>query len=127
MTVQFLDSDSDAAPAEPHDDLLLFTDKAVEMLREAAKKESGEGIGLRVGVIGGGCSGMQYSLAFEAGPKSADTVLDVGGVPVFIDDESQQYLRGMTIDYVTGLHGAGFKFRNPNASRTCGCGTSFST
>lgn len=124
MTVQFLDSDTPAVA--PHDGLLLFTDKAVEMLREASKKEAA-GSGLRVGVIGGGCSGMQYHLSFEAGPKAEDAVLDVGGVPVFIDAESQQYLRGMTIDYVTGLHGAGFKFRNPNASRTCGCGTSFAT
>jgi iron-sulfur cluster assembly accessory protein len=54
-------------------------------------------------------------------------VLDAGGVPVFIDADSQQHLRGMTIDYVTGLHGAGFKFLNPNAARTCGCGTSFAT
>ena len=125
MTVQFLDAD----PIEPsaHDELIAFTDKAVEMLGNAAMREGGPGRGLRVGVIGGGCSGMQYHLAFEDGPKAGDAVLEVGGVPVFIDEESQQYLRGMTIDYVTGLHGAGFKFLNPNASRTCGCGTSFAT
>ncbi len=97
------------------------------MLRQTSQREGGDGSGLRVGVIGGGCSGMQYHLAFEPGPKAADAVLDIGGVPVFIDAESQEHLRGMTIDYVTGLHGAGFKFLNPNATRTCGCGTSFAT
>lgn len=125
MTVQFLDSTPPTA--EAHDELLVFTDKAVEMLGESARREGGPGRGLRVGVIGGGCSGMQYQLAFEVGPKTGDSVLDIGGVPVFIDAESQKYLHGMTIDYVTGLHGAGFKFLNPNASRTCGCGTSFAT
>ncbi len=97
------------------------------MLGIAAQKEGGDGAGLRVSVIDGGCSGMRYHLAFEPGPKAEDTELDIGGVPVFIDQESQKYLGGMTIDYVTGLHGAGFKFVNPNASRTCGCGESFAT
>ncbi len=125
MTLQYLE---DSAPsASPHDEILQFTDKAVEMLRVAAGKEDGEDSGLRVAVINGGCSGMRYHLAFEQGPKSEDTTLDIGGVPVFIDQESQKFLSGMTIDYVTGLHGAGFKFVNPNASRTCGCGESFAT
>ncbi len=124
MTLQYLEDSAPSAP--PHDEILQFTDKAVEMLGVAAAKEA-DGSGLRVGVINGGCSGMRYHLAFEQGPKSADTTLEVGGVPVFIDQESQQYLSGMTIDYVTGLHGAGFKFVNPNASRTCGCGESFAT
>lgn len=125
MAVQFLEQSPDGAPV--HDDILKFTDKAVEMVRHASQREGGAGYGLRVGVIGGGCSGMQYHLAFEAGPRSSDTVIDAGGVPVFIDLDSQAHLRGMTIDYVTGLHGAGFKFLNPNAARTCGCGTSFAT
>ncbi len=125
MTVHFLD-DTPAATASG-DGLLVFTDKAVEMLQRAAKREGSSDQGLRVGVIDGGCSGMRYHLAFETGPKSDDSVLEIGGVPVFIDGESQEYLRGMTIDYVTGLHDAGFKFVNPNAARTCGCGSSFST
>jgi len=126
MTVQFLEENAPESTAAS-DELLAFTEKAVEMVRQAAEREGGEGHGLRVGVINGGCSGMQYHLAFEAGPKAEDSVRDIGGVPVFIDADSQQYLRGMTIDYVSGLHAAGFKFVNPNASRTCGCGTSFAT
>lgn len=125
MSVQFLENPTpNPAPAGA---IVAFTDNAVEALRQAAERDGGTGRGLRVGVIGGGCSGMQYHLAFEPGPKAADTVLDVGGVPVFVDGDSAVHLRGMTIDYVTGLHGAGFKFLNPNASRTCGCGTSFAT
>jgi iron-sulfur cluster assembly accessory protein len=125
MAVQFLDEPAQATPS--HDGILLFTDKAVEMVQNAAARDGSAGFGLRVAVIGGGCSGMQYHLAFEVGPKPSDAVLDAGGVPVFIDADSQPHLRGMTIDYVTGLHGAGFKFLNPNAARTCGCGTSFAT
>lgn len=125
MSVQFLEPVEPAAAV--HDKLLAFTDKAVEMLREAAKKESGPDAGLRVSVLDGGCSGMRYHMAFEKGPNGDDATLDIGGVPVFVDPESQKYLRGITIDYVTGLHGAGFKFINPNASRTCGCGESFAT
>lgn len=125
MSVQFLEGTFSAVV--PEGQILAFTEKAVEMLREAAQRDGGTGRGLRVGVIGGGCSGLQYHLAFEPGPKTADSVLDVGGVPVFVDAESEPHLRGMTIDYVTGLHGAGFRFLNPNAARTCGCGTSFAT
>ena len=125
MSVQFLDPVEPAVA--PHDQLLAFTDKAIEMLRAAAAKEPGSDRGLRVAVLNGGCSGMRYHMAFEKGPNSEDATLDIGGVPVFVDLESQKYLRGITIDYVTGLHGAGFKFINPNAARTCGCGESFAT
>ena len=125
MTIQNLNEAAASATAEG--EIVAFTTLAVEMVRKAAEREGGDGKGLRVGVISGGCSGMSYHLAFEPGPKAADSILDVGGVPVFIDPESQTHLQGMTIDYVTGLHGAGFKFLNPNAARTCGCGTSFAT
>ncbi|MFM7142203.1 MAG: HesB/IscA family protein [Alphaproteobacteria bacterium] len=81
--------------------------------------------GLRLSVIGGGCSGMQYSLGLEDGPKSDDEVLLQDGVRVFVDPGSMGYLGGTVVDYVDGLHGAGFKFVNPNAQRTCGCGSSF--
>ena len=107
--------------------VLTLTDQAVEMLKVAMEREGARGFGLRVGVIGGGCSGMQYHLAFEENPGANDTVIDQGGVRIFVDRDSQPHLQGMTLDYVTGLHGAGFKFLNPNASRTCGCGTSFAT
>ncbi len=104
-----------------------LTDKAVEMVKAALAKETAPGLGLRIGVLGGGCSGMQYHLSFEAGPGAEDAIFEQNGVTIFVDATSQPHLDGMTLDYVTGLHGAGFKFLNPNASRTCGCGSSFAT
>jgi iron-sulfur cluster assembly accessory protein len=105
---------------------IALTAKAVEHLKIAMQREGATGQGVRVAVRSGGCSGFEYHLAFAAAPTAEDTVYEVSGVPVFIDAASQQYLDGVTIDYVSGLHGAGFKFLNPNASRTCGCGSSFS-
>ena len=91
-----------------------------------AKEGRPEGAGLRVSVVGGGCSGMQYSLGIEDAPTADDEVLQFDGVRVFVDSASANYLGGTVVDYVDGLHGAGFKFVNPNAQRTCGCGQSFS-
>lgn len=82
--------------------------------------------GLRVSVVGGGCSGLQYSLELDDGPREDDAVYEFEGVRVFVDPASVPYLAGTSVDYVDGLHGAGFKFVNPNADRTCGCGSSFS-
>ena len=82
--------------------------------------------GLRVSVVGGGCSGFQYSLGLEDAPTEEDAVFHFGDVRVFVDPDSSGYLAGTVVDYVDGLHGAGFKFVNPNADRTCGCGSSFS-
>jgi len=82
--------------------------------------------GLRVSVVGGGCSGLQYSLGLEDRPNEDDTIYEYDGVRVFVDPTSAPYLSGTKVDYVDGLHGAGFKFLNPNADRTCGCGSSFS-
>jgi iron-sulfur cluster assembly accessory protein len=112
------------AGAEP---VVSLTEKAAEMVKAAMAKEKSVGFGLRVGVVGGGCSGFQYQLAFEETPAADDLVLEQYGVRIFVDAISQEHLAGVTIDYVTGLHGAGFKFVNPNASRTCGCGSSFAT
>jgi len=120
------------APTNPHEahgesagDILHVTDKAIEMARAAIAREGAEG--LRVGVVDGGCSGMSYHMAVESAPRADDAILELGGIRIFINPESQPYLIGVTLDYVTGLHGAGFKFQNPNASRTCGCGSSFAT
>jgi iron-sulfur cluster assembly accessory protein len=100
--------------------------KAVEMVRKMHAKEGlGADQGLRIGVVGGGCSGFQYQLNFDR-QKEGDRVVDIGGVNVFVDDFSLPYIAGTTLDYVEGLHGAGFRFDNPRASRTCGCGSSFS-
>ncbi len=101
-----------------------LTPLAVEMAKKVAVREGAGGRGLRVSVSGGGCSGFSYNLKFDSA-VDGDTVYEIDGLEVIVDASSVEYLMGMTIDYVTGLHGAGFKFLNPNASRTCGCGTSF--
>lgn len=106
---------------------LTLTAKALEMVRAALQREGRPGHALRVGISGGGCSGMKYNLAFEEDPRDDDAVIELDGVRLLIDPASEPYLRGVVIDYVTGLHGAGFKFLNPNAQRTCGCGSSFSS
>jgi len=106
--------------------MLALTEKAAEKVREIAKAESLEGQGLRVQVKGGGCSGFQYDLYFDEKPTEMDEVIEVLGVQIFMDPLSMQYLDGTQIDYVEGLHGAGFKFENPNVKGTCGCGSSFS-
>jgi iron-sulfur cluster insertion protein len=104
-----------------------LTESAAEMAKVARQREGlGADHGLRVAVVGGGCSGFQYSLSFDAQPRPDDTVIEQHGVRLFVDATSAPYLKGMIIDYVSGLHGAGFKFINPNATRTCGCGSSFS-
>lgn len=114
----------DATPTGP---ILSLTEQAAEMAKVAMEREGAHGFGLRVGVVGGGCSGFQYQLGFEEKPGPDDAVFEQYGVKIFVDQASQPHLNGMTLDYVTGLHGAGFKFLNPNASRTCGCGSSFAT
>jgi iron-sulfur cluster assembly accessory protein len=106
--------------------IVAFTDKAVEMVRAAIEQEGLAGHGIRVGVAGGGCSGFQYTMDFENDPKDGDVVLDQNGLKLFVDPMSAMYLQGVTVDYVQGLQGAGFKFINPNAKNTCGCGSSFS-
>ena len=105
---------------------LKLTPKAAEMVRKMHAKEGlSPEHGMRIGVVGGGCSGFQYSLNFDT-QKEGDRVTDFGGVIVYVDEISLPYIAGTTLDYIEGLHGAGFRFDNPRASRTCGCGSSFS-
>ena len=92
----------------------------------AIEAEGEQGDGLRVSVVGGGCSGYQYNLDFDKGGRPGDLEMIWGDIKVFLDPISAGYLRGTTVDYVSGLNGTGFKFENPNAKRTCGCGSSFS-
>ena len=118
------------APVQPIDTASLpdvkLTPTAIEMVRKMRVKEGlGAEHGMRIGVVGGGCSGFQYSLNFDT-QKEGDRVTDFGGVLVLVDEISLPYIAGTTLDYVEGLHGAGFRFDNPRASRTCGCGSSFS-
>lgn len=103
-----------------------LTPRAVEAVRNMHRKEGlGADHGLRIAVVGGGCSGFQYSMNFDT-RKDGDLVTELDGVNVFVDEISLPYIAGTTLDYVEGLHNAGFRFDNPRATRTCGCGSSFS-
>jgi iron-sulfur cluster insertion protein len=106
--------------------MVALTEKAAEKVREIAQSEGLAGQGLRLQVKGGGCSGFQYDLYFDEKPTDMDQIVDSHGIQLFVDPLSIQYLEGTQIDYVEGLHGAGFKFENPNVKGTCGCGSSFS-
>ena len=118
---------ADNTPQEVEDDRpLTLTPKAIEMVLEAMKAEKLEGHGLRVFVQGGGCGGFQYGLDFEKEARSGDFEYDYDGLTVYVDPMSAMHLEGTTVDYVMGISGAGFKFDNPNAKTTCGCGSSFS-
>ncbi len=106
---------------------LHVTDPAVVEIKKFMASEEGlpETSGLRVRVVPGGCSGFQYSLNIEEDSRQGDFVLNEKGVRLFVDMFSAQYLNGVQIDYVTGVMGSGFTFTNPNATGSCGCGTSF--
>jgi iron-sulfur cluster insertion protein len=106
--------------------MITLTLKAAEKVREIRQAEDLGEQGLRVRVIGGGCSGFSYDLFFEEETGELDQVFESEGVRIYVDMMSYQYLEGTAIDYVEGLQGAGFKFINPQASGTCGCGSSFS-
>jgi len=106
--------------------MLALTERAAEKVREIRDTEGLAGQGLRVRVIGGGCSGFSYDLFFEEETGDMDTTFESHGIPLYVDMMSYQYLEDTEIDYVEGLHGAGFKFLNPQAKSTCGCGSSFS-
>jgi iron-sulfur cluster assembly protein len=108
------------------EDNISITAKALAQVREIKQQNSiPDSYGLRVGVKGGGCSGMSYTLGFDSESREHDMVLDAEGVQVFIDAKSIFYLMGVTLDYSDGLMGRGFTFNNPNATKTCGCGSSF--
>ena len=114
-----------ATTREAPEAVISLTELAATKAKQAMEREGAAHTALRVSVVGGGCSGFQYSLGFDNDVHPDDTVIEQHGLRVLVDATSLPYLRGITIDYVTGLHGAGFKFLNPNASRTCGCGSSF--
>jgi len=108
------------------DTALVVTEAAATAARSAMQREGLTDAALRVSVLGGGCSGFQYNLGFDRQTQAGDVVVEQHGVRFVVDSNSLPYLQGMTLDYVSSLHGAGFKFLNPNATRTCGCGSSFS-
>jgi len=105
--------------------MVTVTPKAVGKIREAFKREGVNG-GLRLGVLGGGCSGLSYQFKFDVKPRATDQVLNFDDVKVFIDPKSLVFLDGMTLDWKDSLIQSGFVFENPNAKKSCGCGTSFS-
>jgi len=105
---------------------ITLTPKAIEKVKEIMAQQNPAPAGLRVGVVGGGCSGFSYSMAFENAPGLMDKVFDMGGLKVYVDATSLTYLNGCTVDYLETLEGAGFKFDNPHVKSTCGCGSSFS-
>jgi iron-sulfur cluster assembly protein len=108
------------------DDNIIITTKALsEVKKIKASNNIADDFGLRLGVKGGGCSGMSYTLGFDGTSRDTDLVLDAEGVRIFIDAKSMFYLMGMTLDFSDGLMGKGFTFNNPNATKTCGCGSSF--
>ncbi len=105
---------------------LVFTDSAAEKVRQLIEEEGNDNLKLRVFVQGGGCSGFQYGFTFDEEVAEDDTSMQKNGVTLLIDAMSYQYLVGAEIDYKDGLEGAQFVIKNPNASTTCGCGSSFS-
>jgi len=105
---------------------LTLTESAIEQVKKLMARDQRQGYGLRVAVADGGCSGYSYKLDFDNQQKPEDLILERNGVKVYVDRASVPYLAGTVIDFATGLYGGGFKFTNPNATGTCGCGTSFS-
>jgi iron-sulfur cluster assembly accessory protein len=105
---------------------LILTDSAAVKVREIMATQDPLPAGLRIGVVGGGCSGFQYSMSFENQAGMMDKVLSFDGLKVFVDATSLMYLNGCVVDYVETLEAAGFKFENPAVKSTCGCGSSFS-
>jgi iron-sulfur cluster assembly protein len=105
---------------------IQVTPKAVQKIRDAFSKQGIEDGGLRLGVLGGGCSGLSYQFKFELKPRATDHIFDFEGVHVYVDPKSMVYLDGMTLDYKESLMQSGFAFDNPHAAKSCGCGTSFS-
>jgi len=105
---------------------MQLTERAVDKVKILLDREQKADHGLRVAVRGGGCSGFQYGLTFVEAPGPMDTVLSFSGLDVYVDPMSAPYLEDVSIDYSDGLDGSGFEFKNPKATGTCGCGSSFS-
>ena len=107
---------------------ITLTSKAEEKVKEIMADQPEPYAGLRIQVVGGGCSGFSYRMGFDkSADEKTDQTFEFGDLKVFVDRSSLLQLEGVEVDYVDGLHGSGFKFNNPNATGTCGCGESFST
>ena len=127
MTAPSLEETTVEKAFENINDEIVLSEKArSEITKIMASNNIPETYGLRVGVKGGGCSGLSYSLGFDKEAREGDKKITIDGVNIFVDPKSLFYLSGTQLDYTDGLNGKGFQFINPNASRTCGCGESFS-
>jgi iron-sulfur cluster assembly accessory protein len=111
----------ETAPKTP----VNLTPHAVSKVKDIMSQQNPAPAGLRIGVVGGGCSGFSYSMSFENAPGVMDKVYNFDGLSVYVDATSAMYLNGCVVDYVETLEAAGFKFENPNVKSTCGCGSSF--
>jgi len=126
MSGPHIHEDHTGAGASAGGAALALTNLAAERFRKVMEQEKlSADYGVRIAVLSGGCSGMSYSMSFENQARENDTIVERCGLKLFVDAESAPYLEGVTIDYVVGLHREGFKFINPKATRTCGCGESF--
>jgi len=105
--------------------MVLLTEVAASKVKEIMSQQNPAPTALRVAVVGGGCSGFSYHMAFDNQENPSDNVYEHGGVKILVDQMSEMYLDGVSIDYIETLEGAGFKFNNPNVKSTCGCGSSF--
>ncbi|MGH2397852.1 MAG: HesB/IscA family protein [bacterium] len=114
-----------APAATPKAPPIHMTDAAIGKVKDIMTQQNPAPSGLRLGVVGGGCSGFSYSMQFENSPGMMDKVYEFNGLKVYVDATSLMYLTGCQVDYVETLEGAGFKFENPNVKSTCGCGSSF--
>ena len=115
---------TEAAPAAAPP-AIDVTPKAIGKIRQAFEKQGVTG-GLRLGVLGGGCTGLSYQFKFDTKPRATDHVFNFDGVDVWVDPKSMNFLNGMILDYKESIMQSGFEFINPNAKKSCGCGTSFS-
>jgi len=116
-----------SSPPRAQEGPVTLTPKAAEMVKITRQQEGiDDSFGLRVAVRGGGCSGFEYALDFEKEARDNDLIYEQNGLTIYLDSLSARYLQGTEIDYVLGVSGTGFKFNNPNATGTCGCGSSFS-
>ncbi len=106
--------------------MIQLTEKAVDKVVEILNQQAPKPNGLRIAVVGGGCSGFSYSMAFENAPNMLDKTYSFSGLKVYVDQASLLYLDGIEVDYIETMEGSGFKFNNPNVKSTCGCGSSFS-
>ena len=112
---------------EQTEKLVTVTPKAAEKIKEFMKEEAEHPEYLRIYVQGGGCSSLSYGMGFETKPEEDDTVIEESGIKLLIDSYSQDHLKGANVDYIESLMGSGFKINNPNVTKSCSCGHSFST